>query len=276
MRSSLEIYEVATGAVRVVHQTDDLIEAPNWSPDGKTLLINGDGLLFKVPVAGGVPVQVKTGFADTCNNDHGISPDGTQIVLSHHLDKKSCIFLLPWEGGAPQRVTPNIPSYWHGWSPDGQTLTYCGQRDGQFDIYTIPVTGGQETRLTGQNGHDGHNDGPDYSADGQWIWFNSDRTGHAQIWKMQADGSDLTQMTDDRRVNWFPHPSPDGRHVLYLSYPEGTTQHPRDKDVILRMMTPGGDDRRDVLAFNGGQGTINTPCWAPDSHAFAYVRYEKP
>lgn len=275
MRSSLEIYDVNTQAVRVVYQTDDLIEAPNWSPDGKTLLINGGGGLFKIPVAGGEPDRVDIGFADTCNNDHGISPDGRQIVLSHHLDKKSCIFLVPWEGGEPQRVTPEIPSYWHGWSPDGATLAYCARRGDQFDICTIPVAGGAETRLTGVDQHEGHNDGPDFSADGQWLWFNSDRTGHAQIWKMRLDGSDACQMTDDDRVNWFPHPSPDGQHVLYLSYPPGTTQHPRDKAVILRLMAPDGSGVRDLLAFNGGQGSINVPCWSPDGTAFAYMRYQE-
>ena len=276
MRSSLEIFTLATGRSRVVWQSDDLYEAPNWSPDGRWLLINGAGRLWRLPVGGGTPEQVGTDFADDCNNDHGISADGRRIVLTHRIDGLSCIYLMPWDGGVPQRVTPNLPSYWHGWSPDGATLAYCARRDGQYDIYTCPVTGGDEVQLTGRDRHEGHNDGPDYSPDGRWIWFNSDRTGQAQIWRMRPDGSDLRQMTDDERVNWFPHPSPDGRYILYLSYPPGTEQHPRDRDVILRLMTPDGADRRDLLAFNGGQGTINVPCWAPDASAFAYMRYERP
>ncbi|MGB8815607.1 MAG: hypothetical protein WCC57_20710, partial [Paracoccaceae bacterium] len=74
-------------------------------------------------------------------------------------------------------------------------------------------------------------------------------------------------------VNWFPHPSPCGGHVLYLAYPAGTVGHPRDRPVALCLMDPEGGNRRQVLAFNGGQGTINAPCWAADGSAFAYMRF---
>ena len=90
-------------------------------------------------------------------------------------------------GGKPTLVTPTGPSYWHGWSPDGQTLAYCAERGGEFDIYTIPVEGGTETRLTTAKGLD---DGPEYSPDGKWIYFNSVRTGTMQIWRMRPDGSE--------------------------------------------------------------------------------------
>ena len=133
--------------------------------------------------------------------------------------------------------------------------------------------GGDELQLTGRAGFEGHNDGPDYSPDGQHIWFNSDRTGHAQIWRMTVDGNDPVQITHDGRVNWFPHPSPDGAHVLYLSYPPGTEGHPADKPVELRLMDPKGQDSRTLAAFKGGQGTINVPCWAADGRAFALVKY---
>jgi hypothetical protein len=97
--------------------------------------------------------------------------------------------------------------------------------------------------------------------------------GQAQIFKMRADGSEQTQVTFDERVNWFPHFSPDGSNIVYLSYPPDTKGHPADKDVILRFMQPDGSGRRDVVAFNGGQGTINVNSWAPDSKRFAYVAY---
>ncbi len=274
MRSSLEIYTVATGAVRCVWQSDDLYEAPNWDPDGKSLVINGNGLIYRIPVTGGEPALIDTGFADQCNNDHGISPDGATILVSHkNGDEGSVIYSLPATGGTPVRVTPAFPSYWHGWSPDGGQIAYCARRNGRYEVCVSSVTGEGEVQLTGVNKDDGHNDGPDYSPDGAWIWFNSDRTGNAQIWKMRPDGTDLTRMTHDAFVNWFPHPSPCGQHVLYLAYPEGTLFHPRDLDVGLILMAPDGSDAREVLRFNGGQGSINVPCWSPDGTEFAYVRY---
>ncbi|MDK4734218.1 hypothetical protein [Rhizobium sp. CNPSo 3490] len=271
MRSSVEIYNVGTGRAREVWQTDRLVEAPNFSADGSYLLLNGDGLLFRLPLDGGEVVKVDTGFAVNCNNDHGISPDGTEIVISDKTEfGKSTIYILPVEGGTPRLITQNQPSYWHGWSPDGRQLAYCGIRDDLFDIYTISVDGGVETRLT--HG-EGRNDGPDYSADGQWIYFNSSRTGLMQIWRIHPDGTGLEQVTSDNQGNWFPHPSPKNDKVLILSYDPSVFDHPRDLDVRLRLMDMDGGNLKTLFELFGGQGTINVPCWSPDGDEFAYVRY---
>mgnify|MGYP006189283057 FL=1 len=273
MRSSLEIWDVAAGRSRVVLQSDRLIEAPNWDPDGGSLLVNGDGGLFRVPLGAAALVPVDTGFADKCNNDHGISPDGCNIVISHHTGRGSEIFILPATGGSPRAVTADAPSWWHGWSPDGARLAYVAARGEKrvIDVYTIGIAGGPELRLT--NG-EGHCDGPDYAADGSAIYYNCDRDGHAQIWVMAVDGSGQRKLFADDHVNWFPHPSPDGRRVLYLAYPPGTTGHPRDLAVALCLMDPDGGNRRRVVEMTGGQGSINVPCWAPDGSAFAFMRYE--
>ncbi|MBB4572839.1 PD40 domain-containing protein [Rhizobium lentis] len=271
MRSSVEIYNVRTGRAREVWQTDRLVEAPNFAPDGSYLLLNGDGLLYRLPLDGGEVVQVDTGFAVNCNNDHGISPDGTEIVISDKTEfGKSSVYILPIEGGTPRLVTENQPSYWHGWSPDGRRIAYCGIRDDLFDIYTISVDGGAETRLT--HG-EGRNDGPDYSADGQWIYFNSSRTGLMQIWRIHPDGSGLEQVTSDNQGNWFAHPSPRNDKVLILSYDPSVFDHPRDLDVRLRLMDMDGGNLKTLFELFGGQGTINVPCWSPDGDEFAYVRY---
>ena len=109
MRSSVEIYNVRTGRAREVWQTDRLVEAPNFAPDGSYLLLNGDGLLFRIPLDGGEVVQVDTGFAVNCNNDHGISPDGTEIVISDKTEfGKSSIYILPIEGGTPRLFVGNL------------------------------------------------------------------------------------------------------------------------------------------------------------------------
>lgn len=237
--------------------------------------MNGGGRSFRVDLERDAElVAIDTGFATTCNNDHGLSPDGTSIAISDQTESKdSCIYIVPIGGGAPRRITDERPSYWHGWSPDGKTLAYCARRNGAYDVYTIGTEGGAETRLTDGKGH---SDGPDYAPDGAWIWFNSSRSGQMHIWRMRPDGSDLERMTDDARVNWFPHPSPDGSRVLYLAYAAGVEGHPRDHDVELRLMDGQGGNIRTVLELFGGQGTINVPCWAPDGDRFAFVRYARP
>jgi Tol biopolymer transport system component len=273
VQSTLEFISIASKDRRVVYHTSDHIEAPNWSRDGNWLLFNSKGRIWRMPAAGGVPEAIDTGFAMRCNNDHGISPDGTQLVISDQSqgDRRSRIYVLPAGGGTPRPITETGPSYWHGWSPNGQTLAYCGERNGEFDIYTILVAGGDETRLTKAQGLD---DGPDYSPDGRFIHFNSDRTGQMQIWRMKPDGSQQEQVTTDEWNNWFPHPSPDGKWLVFLSYAKDVQGHPENKDVILRLMPVVGGEIQVLAKLFGGQGTINVPSWSPDSRRVAFVSYQ--
>jgi TolB protein len=218
------------------------------------------------------PVTIDTGFATRCNNDHGISPDATQIAISDNSqgDHESQVYIVPIAGGTPRRITQKSPSYWHGWSPDGKMLAFVGQRNGDFDIYAIPAGGGEETRLTTAKGLD---DGPEYSPDGKYIYFNSERTGHMQIWRMKPDGSEQEQVFSDDLNNWFPHISPDGQWMVFLTYGADVTGHPENKDVMLRLMSLA-DKKITVLAkLFGGQGTINVPSWSPDSTQVAFVSY---
>jgi hypothetical protein len=274
IRSAVEIMTIASGDRRCVFATEDLIEAPNWTPDGSALIYNGGGKLYRLPlVANAKPELIDTGFAINCNNDHGISPDGTQLVISDGTEEgRSVIYTLPITGGTPKRVTEKFPSYWHGWSPDGKTLAYCAERGGNYDIYTIPVEGGEETRLTDAEGLD---DGPDYSPDGTWIYFNSVRTGLMQIWRMHPDGSNQEQVTNDEYANWFPHPAPNGESVVILSsIVPPDTGHPPDGDYVLRQLPTAGGAPRELARFHGGQGSINVPSWSRDSAYVAYVTWE--
>jgi Tol biopolymer transport system component len=271
--STLETVEVESSDRRVAYFASGRFEAPNWSRDGSYFLFNRNGHIEKLPVSGGKPQVLNTGFADHCNNDHGISPDATHLAISDNSQEShdSLVYVLPIGGGTPRRVTKYSPSYWHGWSPDGKTLAFVGERNGEFDIYTIPVTGGDETRITTAKGLD---DGPEYSPDGQWIYFNSERTGHMQIWRIHPDGSEQEQVFSDDLNNWFPHISPDGQWMVFLTYSADVTGHPENKDVMLRLMS-STDKKITVLAkLFGGQGTINVPSWSPDSKQLAFVSYQ--
>ena len=277
--SSLEIIAVASTDRTAIYVAPGRFEAPNWSRDGSNLLFNRDGHLEKLPVKGGKPEVIATGSADHLNNDHGISPDGTQLAVSDNSKETdpatgahdSLIYIVASGGGNPRQITHNAPSYWHGWSPDQKTLAFVGQRHGEFDIYTIPATGGEETRLTTAKGLD---DGPEYSPDGQYIYFNSERTGHMQIWRMKPDGSDQEQVFSDDYNNWFPHISPDGKWMVFLTYAKDVTGHPPNKDVMLRLMSLE-DKKISILAqLFGGQGTINVPSWSPDGKQVAFVSYQ--
>lgn len=277
LESFIEVYDLDTGRSRTVLAAEAHYEAPNWTPDGRHLIFNAGGQLYRVAAEGGMPERIDTGGLARLNNDHGVSPDGRLLAVTDDGTAAggagTHIYTLPVEGGTPTRVTQHAPSYWHGWSPDGATLAYCARRDGNYDLYTIPAEGGPETRLTSDPGHE---DGPDYSPDGRWIYYNADRAGNFDIWRIPAGGGEPEQVTSDAYEDWFPHPSPDGRSVVFLSYEPGTEGHPAGRNVRLRLLDVEGDEPgapRDLVELFGGQGTINVPSWAPGGRQFAYVRY---
>jgi Tol biopolymer transport system component len=277
--SKLEIYDMESGTRRVVRDFPFLIEAPNWSPDGRWLVYNSDGLLYKVASDGsGEPIHIESGIARRCNNDHVISSDGKMIAVSHHTaeDGNSRIYTFPFEGGEAKLITQKGPSYLHGWSPDMKEMAYCAFRGDAHVVHTIDLETGEEIPLT--EGKDGLSDGPEYSPCGQYIWFNWVKTGLMQVWRMKKDGSEQTQMTFDENLNaWFPHPSPDGRTVVYIAYHKGDLlpdEHLPNKNVLLRVMPAEGGESKTIVELFGGQGTINVNSWSPDSKQFAFVSYE--
>ncbi len=271
--TALEFVAVASLERQVVFRAPGKMEAPHFAPDGQSLIFNRDGRIERIDVSGREPpVVIDTGFAQRCINDHGVSPDGTQLVISDLTETgQSLMYLLPIDGGVPKRVDVAAPALWHGWSPDGLTLTYCAARGGNYDVYTVPVAGGPETRLTTAPGND---NGPDYTPDGKWIYFHSNRSGTFQIWRMAPDGANQEQVTDDDYSNWFPHPSPDGKWIAILStkvMPD--TGHPPDGEYVLRLIPVDGGAWREVVRFQGGNGSFNVPCWSGDSERIAYAVY---
>ncbi len=271
--SNLEVMTVATGARTVLHTSPISLQAPNWTVDGKALIYNSEGKLFRFDLATKTPSVLDTGFATRNNNDHVLTFDGTMLGISHHSaddNGRSVIYTLPAAGGVPKRITAKSPSYFHGFSPDSKWLIYTGQRDGALDIYKISAEGGDEIRLTTAEGVD---DGSEFTPDGQWIYFNSARTGLMQIWKMKPDGSEQTQITNDEFNNWFPHIAPNGTSMVVLSYGQDVEpgDHPFYRHVYLRHMALDGSNPTVIAYLYGGQGTINVPSWSPDSKQIAFV-----
>lgn len=271
--SHLEILNVETGKSKIIYQSSRSLQAPNWTKDGKTLLFNSDGLIYTFDLAGNSTAVLNTGSVIKNNNDHVISFDGQMLGLSSGTaaSDASIVFTVPITGGEPKRITPTGPSYLHGWSPDGKFLAFVGQRNNEFDIYKIPSDGsGTEVKLTDAKGLD---DGPEYSPDGKYIYFNSVRSGLMQVWRMGPDGQNPEQLTNDEFNNWFPHISPDGKSVVFLSFGQDVnpSDHPFYKRVYIRLMPADGGKPQVLAALYGGQGTINTPSWSPDGKYISFI-----
>jgi len=273
--SNLELMDIASGKRDIIYKVPYSIQAPNWTPDGKSLIFNDyKGLIYNYDLSTDMPAQINTGSVTNNNNDHVLTFDGTELGLSSNVKELggSIIWTVPVTGGTPKQITPRGPSYLHGWSPDKKFLVFCGQRNNEFDVYKIPATGGKEIRLTDSPGLD---DGPEYTPDGKYIYFNSVRSGTMQIWRMNPDGSGQEQITNDGLHNWFAHISPDGKWFVSLSFlPEETPAniHPPYKHVYIRLFPIDGKAKPKVLAYlYGGQGSINTPSWSPDGKRIAFI-----
>ena len=272
--SQLEVMDIASGHSEIVYTSPKSLQAPNWTPDNKTLIYNSEGLIYKFPLTIRKPAIIKTGEVKNNNNDHVLSFDGKMLGLSSGVRELggSIIYTVPVSGGSPKQITPRGPSYLHGWSPDGQKLIFTGQRDNEFDIYAVPAAGGPEVNLTKTKGLD---DGSEYSPDGKYIYFNSNRTGDMRIWRMKADGSEQEVLTKGDYHDWFPHVSPDGKWIVFISFLKDEVKpddHPFYKHVYLRIMPVGKTEEPKVIGYlYGGQGSINTPSWSPDSKRIAFI-----
>ena len=289
LRSHLFIYDLRSGASHEIFTADTVWEAPNWSPDGTYLISNSGGHIYKFVLKpdGTSETPQKLAIPDDhrCNNDKAISPNGKMLAFSANVppQRGSQVFLANADGSDVKLMAADSPSYFHGWSPDNKTLAFVAQRNGsgQYDIYSMPAGGGPEQRLTEDIHQD---DGPDYSPDGKWIYINSNRSGKEAIWRFPAAGAgpndEKAQMViSDSLEDWFPHPSPDGKKLVYIGYPTGTPTHdPRSVQIKIKLVAVHHDKvaatQKVLLEGTGGQGTFNVNSWAPDSMRFAYVLYE--
>jgi TolB protein len=274
----LELISVIDGTRKIIFEKSSRFEAPNWMPDGKKLLFNMDGSIYKIPVEGGEPEKLNTGAVNKNNNDHGISFDGKLLAISSQRDGfpggGSSVYIVPIEGGTPLLITENTPSYWHGWAPNNKEVLYVAQRNKIpiYNIYRNSISGGKEFALTANKTGE-HVDGCEYSPDGKFIYFNASYSGTMQIWRMKPDGSGREQLTFDEYNDWFPHISPDGKWMVFISFlPDiEVNSHPSYKRVMLRLMPASGGAPRVIAYLYGGQGTINVPSWSPDSKSVAFV-----
>jgi TolB protein len=257
----------------IVTSTRGRFEAPNWTRDGKTLIFDEDGRIMTVPADGGTPQALNIGDATHCNGSHGLSPDGKLLAISCSMPDKpgSRVYIVPVTGGVPRLVTEHPDSYWHSWSADGKTIIFTRPDHGSGNIFAISVDGGEEHALTTGTGI---SDDPDCSPDGEYIYFNSDRGGTMQIWRMHPDGSAAEQITNDDWVNWTPHVAPHGKSMVFISYEKGTTGHPANRPITLRIMSLDDGKIHVLFHLTGGSGTMNVPSWGPDSKHLAFVSYE--
>jgi TolB protein len=259
----------------VVRSVPEYVQSPTWAPGGKDIYVHEGGRIERIPYleppAGGEPQVIDTGKLVGCSGNFGLSPDGKLLAVSCSEVKGGPheVYVLPAAGGGtPRKVTnSSTSSYFHAWSPDSRTIGFTRGSASRADLFAIPVDGGAEVRLTS----DTVNDGPDYSPDGKYIYFDSSRSGTVQIWRMRPDGSAAEQITDDDNINSSPHVSPDGKSVAFLSQPARDT---RDiGDAALKVISSSDGLIRTVASFRGNRGSFSMYGWGDATH-LAFVSYQ--
>jgi Tol biopolymer transport system component len=279
-RTQVWIADVATGRSELLLETGEiLLEAPNWTLDGTRLVVNGAGRLWSVAVDAPALVPIPLDGVPDLNNDHVLAPDGERIFVSAmawHVYEASLA------GGPTRRVTggsgiDGLMHFLHGVSPDGRRLAFIGIEPTdapqlRANVFTMAVAGDDYRRITDTADPA---DGSEYSPDGRWIYFNTERfTGHAQLARVPADGGEPERLRTSDTVDWFPLLSPVGRRATFVAFPPGTQGHPAD--LRVEIMTTGTDDWQHpttVARILGVQGSLNVNSWAPDCERFAYVAY---
>jgi hypothetical protein len=276
--SRITLIDVNGKAPKVVLDSPHRFAAPEWTPDGAGLIVNGGGKLWRLPLSGGTPTLIPTGSAPWIDINHAISPDGKSLAFT-----AGSIWMVPAKGGEPARITSTSANYVHGWSADGKNLAFSSGRGKGLDLFSISPDGGSERRLTSSSGAD---DAPQYSPDGRWIYFLSDRAGNRDVWRIPASGSGAgdgkaERITSDDREDAAPHPSPDGKWLIYLSYPPRSPFNAMDHDVLIRRLPLTGDRSArakpiDIARLVGGHGTLGGRPFSPDGQRFAYASFEPP
>ncbi len=277
-RSRITIVGLDGSDPKVVLDSPHRFAAPEWTPDGRSLIVNGGGRLWRVPVAGGEPRPIDTGSVGGIDVNHAVSPDGKTIAFT-----SGPIWTIPIAGGKPVPLSKESGNWVHGWSPDGRKLVFSADRGSGLDVFSIGADGGGQRRLTTSGRVD---DVPQFSPDGRWIYFLSGRGGSRDIWRIPANGagpgdSRAQQITADDREDAAPHPSPDGKWLVYLSYPPRMGFNASDRDVLIRRvpLSAGRSARarpQDIARVIGGHGTLGARPFSPDGQRLVYASFEPP
>jgi TolB protein len=271
--SRTEILNVSDGKRKVIYESKVRLGSPSWLADGNKILFNEAGSLFTIPNAGGAAEKLNTGALGKINPGQAISYDGKKIAISvDDGTTASSIYTVPIIGGNPELASKKGSAFGVSWSRTNREIYYVASMEKTpAHIYKSNPDGSGEIQLTANKR--GQVGGPEPSPDGKFIYYNDNISGTMQLWRMKPDGSGKERLTFDENHNWFPHISPDGKWIAYLSFLPDINPNalPSYKNVTLRLMPTTGGGQRVIAYLSGGQGTLNSACWSLDSKSIVFV-----
>jgi len=249
---------------------------PAWSGDSHRIAWSSDrsGIyeIYAMSADGSNLIQLTEDEGTVLKDDPTWSPDGSQIAFASHSDTTR-IYAFDVERAAEQPFNPFEPSsqgfpeplsnyyvdaFSPSWSPDGRRVALIAHDSNVVrQVFTLDLVSGESVQLT-------HGSSPAYrpswSPDGRWIAYTSRVEGNREIYLIAADGSGLTQLTDDPAADDSPSWSPDGQFIVFHSNRTG------DSDLYVMRF-----DGSNVLRLDIGGGENSSPSWSPDGRFIAFV-----
>jgi Tol biopolymer transport system component len=284
-RSGLWLHSMTDGSERQLVEggqasvSGESIHSPAWSPDGRFIsFVNGNPPRFfnlsatsirTVPVAGGRVVRLSD--STHVNLSPVWTPDGKSVLYLSTRQNARDVYQqrVRADGtpiGAPTRVTTSLGSYGISLSADGTRMAYDVVRN-NTNIWTVTIPpNGAATMSAAQQvtRENQHIESMALSNDGQWLTYDSDRSGNADIYKVRISGGagmgEPVQLTTSATNEFAAHWSPDGKEIVFHTNREGT----RD---LYTMSAEGTGEQR----VTSGPNEDFYPSWSPDGKQIVFT-----
>ena len=237
----------------------------DWSPDGKWIacgvMQGGNYDIWIEPAAGGERIRLTADPA--WDRVPRWSPDGRKLLFASNRNGAWNLWTIePFRlQKKPVRITSDeddlVPPHAlpAGWSPDGREIVFASQRRNR-ELWIIPAGGGEKRRLL-PDGYYGSD--PDWSPDGKWIAYNSDRGGWSEIWAVPRFGGAVRRVTSLHQKSYNASWSPDGRWIAFCSKGAGGFQ-------LWAAPFAGGSP----LQLTAADGRHTGPRWSPDGRRLVF------